>query len=64
MLVDYAIKYSEHGFSVIPIGQNKRPWIKFTDKPPLTTNEIKEIWEKYPNANTSLKTKNFLWWMR
>lgn len=59
MLVDYAIKYSEHGFSVIPIGQNKRPLIKFADKPPLTTNQIKEIWAKYPDANIALKTEKF-----
>ncbi len=59
MLVDYAIKYSEHGFSVIPIGQNKRPLIKFADKPPLTTNQIIEIWAKYPDANIALKTENF-----
>ena len=59
MLVDYAIKYTEHGFSVIPIGQNKRPLIKFADKPPLTTNQIKEIWAKYPDANIALKTEKF-----
>lgn len=59
MLVDYAIKYSEHGFSVIPIGQNKRPLIKFADRPSLTVKQIKQIWAKYPNANIALKTEQF-----
>lgn len=59
MLVDYAIKYSEHEFSVIPIGQSKKPLIKFADKPPLTTDQIKEIWAKYPEANIALKTERF-----
>lgn len=59
MLVDYAIKYSEHGFSVIPIGQSKKPLIKFADKPPLKTDQIKEIWAKYPEANIALKTERF-----
>ncbi|WP_223901908.1 bifunctional DNA primase/polymerase [Lactobacillus laiwuensis] len=59
MLVDYAIKYSEHGFSVIPIGQNKRPLIKFADRPSLTVKQIKQIWAKYPNANIAIKTEQF-----
>lgn len=59
MLVNYAIKYAEHGFSVIPIGQNKQPLIKFADKPPLTVEQIKQIWAKYPNANIALKTEKF-----
>lgn len=59
MLVDFAIKYAEHGFSVIPIGQTKRPLIKFADRPPLTVEQIKQIWAKYPNANIALKTEQF-----
>ena len=58
-LVNYALSYSEHGFSVIPIGSNKRPLIKFADKPPLTNTEIREIWKKYPTANIALKTDKF-----
>lgn len=59
MLVDFAIKYAEHGFSVIPIGQTKRPLIKFADRPPLTVEQIKQIWAKYPNTNIALKTEQF-----
>lgn len=58
-LVNYALSYAEHGFSVIPIGSNKRPLIKFADKPPLTNTEIREIWKKYPTANIALKTDKF-----
>lgn len=58
-LVNYAINYAEHGFSVIPIGQNKRPLIKFANKPPLTKEEIQDIWKKYPIANIALKTDTF-----
>lgn len=58
-LVNYALSYAEHGFSVIPIGSNKRPLIKFANKPPLGGNEIKQIWQKYPTANIALKTDKF-----
>lgn len=58
-LVNYALSYAEHGFSVIPIGSNKRPLIKFADKPPLTSTEIRDLWKKYPAANIALKTDNF-----
>lgn len=58
-LVNYALSYAEHGFSVIPIGSNKRPLIKFANKPPLEGDEIKQIWQKYPTANIALRTDNF-----
>ena len=58
-LVNYAISYAAHGFSVIPIGSNKRPLIKFADKPALSSDEIKQIWQRYPLANIALKTDKF-----
>ena len=58
-LVNYALSYAGHGFSVIPIGNNKRPLIKFADKTPLTGTEIRDLWNKYPTANIALKTDNF-----
>jgi hypothetical protein len=58
-LVNYAMAYASKGLSVIPcIG--KKPLIKFADKPPLTADEIKKIWQKYPYANIALKTDKFL----
>lgn len=58
-LVNYAINYAKHGFSIIPIGSNKKPLIKFADKNPLTESEIKRIWERFPLANIALKTDKF-----
>lgn len=58
-LVNYALNYANHGFSVIPIGQNKKPLTKFAYKPPLTPDEIRKIWQKYPTANIALKTDKF-----
>lgn len=58
-LVNYALSYARHGFSVIPIGNNKRPLIKFANKPPLNNIEIRDIWNKYPTANIALKTDKF-----
>lgn len=58
-LVNYALNYAQHGFSVIPIGSNKRPLIKFANKPPLEGDEITKIWDKYPAANIALKTDKF-----
>lgn len=58
-LVNYALSYASHGFSVIPIGDNKRPLIKFADLPPLDAQQIKQIWQKNPTANIALKTDKF-----
>lgn len=58
-LVNYALSYTEHGFSVIPIGQDKRPLVKFANRPPLTKSEIQDIWKQYPLANIALKTDSF-----
>lgn len=58
-LVNYAVNYAQHGFSVIPIGDNKRPLIKFADKPALTAEEIKKFWQHQPLANIALKTDKF-----
>lgn len=57
-LVNYAVQYAERGFSVIPTVE-KRPLIKFADRPALTSNEIKEFWDKHPYANIALKTEKF-----
>lgn len=59
-LVNYALSYAEHGFSVIPINRkDKRPLIKFANRPALTKTEIHELWKKYPLANIALKTEDF-----
>lgn len=58
-LVNYAVNYAEHGFSVIPIGQGKKPLIKFANRPALTPDEIRKIWKENPLANIALKTDKF-----
>lgn len=57
-LVNYAIKYAEKGLSVLPM-VNKKPLIKFADKPALTVDEIKQLWNKFPYAQIGVKTTNF-----
>ena len=57
---EYALQYQKLGFSVIPINpKNKMPLIEFADKPAMTTAEIENFWDGYPNANIALKTTNF-----
>lgn len=57
-MVDWALKYAELGFSVIPM-IDKRPIISFADKPPLTKKEIIELWRRNPNANIAVRTIDF-----
>lgn len=57
-LVNYAVSYAEHGFSVLPM-INKQPIIKFKDKPPLTPEEVRKVWKRYPTAQIALRTTNF-----
>ena len=58
-LVNYAKSYAKHGFSVIPI-VNKRPLVKFANRPALTKEEIDAIWTKHPTASIALQTREFL----
>lgn len=57
-LVNYAVAYAKAGLSVLPM-DGKTPIIKFADRPPLTEEEIRELWKKYPTANIALKTNKF-----
>lgn len=57
-MMDWALKYSRLGFSVIPM-KEKTPLIKFADCPPLTEKEIQDLWTKYPDANIAVKTDKF-----
>ena len=57
---EYALLYQQKGFSVIPISPTtKRPLIEFADKPPLDSDGIEKVWNKYPDANIALRTTNF-----
>lgn len=57
-MMDWALKYSRLGFSVIPM-KEKTPLIKFADCPPLTEQEIEKLWTIHPNANIAVKTGKF-----
>lgn len=57
-LVNFAVQYAEHGFTVIPT-VGKKPLIKFADRPALTPNELREFWGTHPYANIALKTEKF-----
>ncbi|SQG83718.1 replication protein [Streptococcus uberis] len=57
---EYALRYQEKGFSVIPISPvSKKPMIKFADKPAMTAEEINQFWTDNPTANIALKTDKF-----
>lgn len=53
-----AIKYANSGYSVLPMN-GKRPLIKFKNHPPLSADQIKHYWNKWPNANVALRTVDF-----
>lgn len=59
-MLRFALGYAHRGFDVVPLIPNtKQPMQKFADRPPLTDDEIKEIWTKTPNANIAIKTTDF-----
>lgn len=53
-----AIKYAQKGQYVLPM-DGKRPLITFADRPPLSIDQIKEYWSKWPGANIALRTVSF-----
>lgn len=58
-LVNYAVKYAERGLAVLPM-MDKRPLIKFADQPPLTADEVRDIWQRMPYAQIAARTIDFL----
>jgi hypothetical protein len=57
-VLEAALRYYMFGFSVIPVGRNKMPLVEWkhyqTER--ATTEQIKEWWEKYPEANIGIVT--------
>lgn len=54
--LDAALELLDRGFSVIPVGRDKKPlfkWREFIDRRP-TEDELLEWGEKYPDANLAL----------
>ena len=54
-LVNYAVAYAEKGLSVLPMF-DKRPLVKFANKPAFTPEEIKKLWNKFPYAQIAIRT--------
>lgn len=55
----FALGYFDRGFYVIPLAPNsKRPLVKFADKT-FTREELEEFWDKEPNCNIGLLTRDF-----
>lgn len=53
-----ALAYRARGFSVIPVGKNKKPlveWAEYQDRLP-TGAEIREWWRRWPGANVAIVT--------
>lgn len=48
---DWALNYAKQGFSVVPTNPSnvKIPAIEHAGKPPLTQEEIKQLWTEEPN---------------
>lgn len=53
-----AIEYAQKGFYVVPT-KGKQPLIKFANTLPLTVEQVKYYWSKYPDANIALRTVDF-----
>ncbi|WP_338217913.1 bifunctional DNA primase/polymerase [Lacticaseibacillus salsurivasis] len=59
-LVNYALAYAKAGYYVLPIAAgDKTPLVEFADRPPMTAAEIKQAWQRHPNANIALRTVDF-----
>lgn len=58
-LFTQAFAFYVHGYSVMPLGKDKRPllgsWKKYQDTP-ATEEEIRAWWKKWPNANIGIIT--------
>ena len=53
-----AVKYRSRGFSVIPVGADKKPIIEWKafQQDPACQDEIEHWWETYPDANVGIVT--------
>ena len=59
-MLRFALGYARRGFDIVPLVPNtKKPMQKFADRPPMTEEDIIEVWTKTPNANIALKTIDF-----
>ncbi|AIM64233.1 hypothetical protein WS105_0643 [Weissella ceti] len=57
-VLEAALQYQSKGQYVLPMN-GKTPMMSFADKPALTEQEIKDIWQETPMANLALRTVDF-----
>lgn len=57
-LIDEALKYRKLGFSIIPVGKDKKPLIQWQryQKEKASAKQIKDWWKKWPDANIGIIT--------
>lgn len=57
-LLKAALFYARHGCSVIPVRQDKKPFIKWTPykEKAASEDQIRAWWKKSPNANIGIVT--------
>ena len=57
-MIEHALKYAKFGFSVIPVGKDKKSLIKWEEfqQRRATEEEIRQWWDKWPNANIGIVT--------
>lgn len=55
--LNWALRYAQQGFSIIPTHPDdvKKALFYHKDKPALTEDEIKQIWNKLPNCGIDLQ---------
>lgn len=58
--LEWALRYAQQGFSIIPTHPDdvKKALFYHKDKPALTEDEIKQIWNKLPNCGIAFKMTN------
>ena len=60
-LKNYALKYAEKGFYVLPVERNdKRPMIEFADQPAMDSGKIDRFWTRHPTAQIAFRTVDFI----
>jgi hypothetical protein len=57
-ILEYALKYAEKNYSVIPISHDKRPLVKWEphQKTRATSETIRGWWQKFPEAGVGIVT--------